>query len=253
MKYLLGFAAFPTLLVFSACTSSSETASADRLTANVGVYDPAPSGLQRPRVGVPDFEVASGITREVTTLAADQLTTLGTRTRRFIMIERTQLGQLLKEQGLSGVVRPDELAQKGNVRGVDYLILGKVTNMRVKKERSGGGFGLGRIPIPGTRGLGAFDFKNRKSTIKVDCGVDLRLVHASTGEIAAADFAEFSRTDSIGNFGIEILGGGARSDADLRIDADNQGKILRLALDEAMRKMLPAVDDYLVNQAAKSK
>lgn len=236
------------------CATSSETASADTMTANVGTYAPPPSGMARVRVGVPDFEVERGVTADVSKVAADQLTTLGTRTRRFIMIERAQLGQLLEEQGLSGVVRAAEIAKKGNVRGVDYLLLGKVTNLRVKAERSGSNFGLGRLPIPGTRNtLGAFDFSKKNSTIKVDCGVDLRLVNASTGEIAAADFAEYSRTDSVGAFGLQILGVNAGSDADLRIDTNNRGKILRLALDHALRKMLPMVDDYLVNAAAAKK
>lgn len=241
------------LLGAPSCVSSTETASVDILTANAGAYDPPPLGMQRVRVGVPDFEVARGVTADVSTLAADQLTTLGTRTRRFIMIERAQLGQLLKEQDLSGVVRASELAKAGDVRGVDFLLLGKVTNLRVKAERSRSNLGLGRLPIPGTRNtLGAFDFRKRKTRIKVDCGVDLRLVNASTGEIAAADFAEFSRTDSIGAFGLQILGANAGADADLRIDSNKRGKILRLALDHAVRKMLPMVDDYLVNAAART-
>lgn len=117
--------------------------------------------------------------------------------------------------------------------------------MRVKQEQSGGGFSIGRAVA---RTIGAFDYENSSSTIKVDCGVDLRLVDATTGVIEAAQSSEYSRTDSISSFGISVLGVGTSADADLRIDDDNRGKILRLALDDAVRKMLPSVDNFLVSR-----
>ena len=240
--------------LLSGCASfSSESAGADTMTAHVGNYDPPPTGIQKLRVGVPQFEVASGVTGEVSTLAADQLTTLAVRTKRFITIERAQLKQLLAEQGLKGVVRGSEIAKSGAIRGVDYLLLGKVTNMRVKQEKSSGGFGLGNIPIPGTRRtLGAFDYKNNKSQIKVDCGVDLRLVNTSSGEILVANSSEYSRKDTIGSFGVSILGVGATSNAELKLSSNNRGKLLRLALDDAIRKILPDIDDILVNNSVKN-
>jgi curli biogenesis system outer membrane secretion channel CsgG len=194
---------------------------------------------------VPDFELEPGVTQETSKVAADQLTTLAVQTRRFAVIERAQMEQLLKEQNLSGVVNPAQIAQKGQINGVDYLLIGKVTNMRVMAEQSGSGFNFGRLAA---RTLGVFDYNNRSSSIKVDCGVDIRLVDATTGVIEAAQNSEYSRTDSISAFGISILGVDASSDANLQIDDDNRGKILRLALDDAVRKMLPSVDNFLVSR-----
>jgi curli biogenesis system outer membrane secretion channel CsgG len=233
------------------CATSSETAESDSLTQHVGVYPPPPPGLARLRVGVPAFELASSELRGLDTVAADELTTLALQTGRMRVIERVQLNQLLKEQNLAGVVRPDELARKGGVRGVDYLFLGKVTNLRVKAERASRGLGVAKLPIPGAGSLGGFDLEKKSSRIQVDCGVDLRLTDPSSGEIVAAHFGEYKRSDSIGAFGIEILGASASADADIRMDEDNKGKILRLALDDAIRKMLPDIDRAFQERSAR--
>jgi len=240
------------LCLLSACASSSESAARDQMTAHVGVYNPPPANLQRVRIGVPPFELQDkSQTAEMSTLAADQATSLLVNTERFDVVERAQLNQLLKEQGLEGIVTAGELAKPAQVRGVDYLLLGKVTNLRVKAEKASKGFGIGQIPIPGTGGLGlgVFDYKNKESTIKVDAGIDLRLVDPSTGSVAAANFSEYTRTDSINAMGIEVLGMSSTAEADLKIDADNKGKILRLAIDDCVRKMLPKVDRALVARA----
>lgn len=239
------------LLLLGACTSSGESAGRDSLTADVGRYSSPPSGIQRARVGVPQFQVKGNVTGEVSELAADQITTLMVNTERFDVIERAQLDQLLKEQNLEGIVKGSELAQPAQVRGLDFLLLGKVTNMRVKGEKSGGSFGLGSLPIPGTggRAAGLFDYSNKSSTITVDCGVDLRLVDPATGAVAAAEFSEYKKSDTISAMGIEILGADAKADADLKIDDDNKGKILRLALDDCLKKMMPKIDRMLLARA----
>lgn len=238
-------------LLLGSCASSSESAGRDTLTADVGRYSMPPSGLLRARVGVPPFEVkGAGITADVSGLAADQLNTLLVNTERFDVIERTQLDQLLKEQSLEGIVKGSELARPAEIRGVDYLLLGKVTNLRVKAEKTKKGFNLGSIPIPGTggRAAGLFDFENKSSTITIDCGVDLRLVDPTTGAIAAADFSEYKKTDTIGATGLSILGANSDADATLNIDADNKGKVLRLALDDCIKKMMPKLDRALLER-----
>ena len=40
------------------------------------------------------------------------------------------------------------------------------------------------------------------------------------------------------------------SSNDFQISQDSQGKVLRLALDDALRRMLPDVDDYLFELSA---
>ncbi len=243
-----------TWALLGGCASSSESAGKQTLTADVGRYSAPPSGIDKPRTGVPPFEsTGASSSKELNGIAADQLTTLAVNSERFDVIERAQLDQLLKEQGLEGIVKPDELAQSGKVRGVDFLMIGKVSNLRVKAEQSKRGFGFANLRLPGGGGLGGFDFKKKESTITAECGVDLRLVDAVSGKVAAAQHSDYKRTDSIGAFGVEVLGVGAEADADLKIDEDNKGLILRLALDDALREMLPKVDKFLLGRAKEKK
>ncbi len=232
------------LALAAGCTSSTETASRDTMTSHVTKYDPPPAGLKRVKVGVPQFNVDTTRTmsvhkEEVGKDAADMLTTIADNTDRFEVIERAQLNQLLKEQGLEGVVDPEELAQPGRVKGVEYLLIGKVTNMRVKGTRAAKGVNI--LLIVG--------WQTAESRVKVECGVDIRLVDPTTGSLLASSFGEYNREDTVEALGLNILGffgGGAR--AELEIDEDSRGKILRLACDDAMRKMLPKVDRRLMEK-----
>lgn len=230
-----------TVVPMVGCATSSESASADTLSADVGRYPPPPQSLERKRAGVPAFlDATKGGSKsdKMGALAADQLTTLLVNAERFDVIERTQLMQLLKEQELEGIVDPNELAQPGKVRGVDYLVIGKVTNFRVKAVKSKSGFGLAKIGNI----FGAGDVKTESTEISVDVGVDLRVVDATTGAIVAAEFGEYKKHDSVSAFGLEILGANATAGSDLTIDEDNQGKLLRLALDHCLKRMLPKLD-----------
>lgn len=237
------------LLSFSACQSTSESASSQSLTSHVGQYDAPGPGVGIVRVGVPVLEVGSDASRGLEKIAADQLATLLVRTDRFDVIERSQLEKLLAEQELEGIVAADEMAGMAQVRGVQYLMLGKVTNMRLKEVKTGAKSGLGKIAnIAAGRfsgGIGVLDIDSEKIEIKAECGVDLRLVDPTTGSTLAASFGEFTRSDKASALGIQVLGVGADAEADLKISDDDRGLILRLALDDAVRKMLPSLDRKL--------
>jgi curli biogenesis system outer membrane secretion channel CsgG len=232
------------------CTSSSESAKRDTLTADVGHYPPPPGGITKPRVGVPAFKVqgqGSFSGHDVDDLAADQMTTLLDQTERFDVIERAQLSKLLDEQNLEGIVKPGELAKPGQVRGVDYLLIGRVTNLRVKQESHDTGFGLAQL---GNIAGGA-DVKHKDVSIKTECGVDIRLVDPTTGVVMVSNFSEFNRTDSASALGVDILGASANADASMNISEDDKGKILRLALDDAVKKSLPKIDKFLTSGTVK--
>src|SRR5438270_10351499 len=129
----LFFASLACLVAFTGCKSStSESYGADEKAKNIGTFSAAPSGVYKPKVGIPSFTVKStgGIEGNLDALAADEMSTLLYQTGRFKVIERGQLQKLLDEQNLEGIVKPGELAKTGQVRGVDYLLLGKVTNLR---------------------------------------------------------------------------------------------------------------------------
>jgi curli biogenesis system outer membrane secretion channel CsgG len=245
--YLLTFLA----IAFSVgCTSTGESGQEDTMTANVGRYSPPPSNLALKRAGVPPFldavgqNESGGASANLPGLAADQMTTLLVNSQRFDVIERAQLDQLLQEQGLEGIVDPNELARPNRVRGVDYLLIGKVTNFRVKTAESTTAFGLGKVIGP----IGLGEVKNDSTEVTVECGVDLRVVDSTTGSVLAADFGEYRKTDTLNALGVDVLGASATADGDIRLSDDNQGKVLRLALDQCLRKMLPNLDRALLTR-----
>jgi curli biogenesis system outer membrane secretion channel CsgG len=245
-KWIFSMAAMGSigLALLAGCSSSSESAQKDTLTQDVGNYPPGPSGVYVPRVGVPQFRVGTveGMNGDnINDLAADQMTTLLGLTNRFAVIERAQLQQLVKEQGLEGIVESDQLAAQAHVKGVDYLLLGKVTDLSVKKVATSNNFGLAQI----SNVTGGAEVSNSNVSIKTDCGVDIRLVNSTTGEIVCPNFSEYSKTDSASSMGLAILGANASSSADLELSDDDKGKILRLALDDAIKKDLPAIDNFL--------
>ena len=186
-------------------------------------------------------------------LAADQLATLLVRTDRFDVIERGQLQMLLDEQDLEGIVADGELARPAAVQGVDYLMIGKITNLRTKATKTGGKSGFGQIiRFTGEKvsgGVGGLDIDNEKVEMKVECGVDLRLVDPSTGSVLDAMFSEYTRTDKASAFGIQVLGVGADANAEIEMSEDDRGLILRLACDDAVRKMLPSLDRKLASRS----
>lgn len=241
-------------LLLTGCASSSESAQRDVLTQHVGRYDAPPPNAVRPRVGVPPFSVQTGMGfsrgGDMDALAADQMSTLLDATERFRVIERAQLQKLLDEQNLEGIVKPGEMARPAQVRGVDYLLIGRVTNLRVKKEDQSRGFGLGRVG-GSLVNIGAADVQHKDVRITTEAGVDIRLVDPSSGEVVVSNFSEYSRTDSASAMGVDILGASAKADANIDVSEDDKGKILRLALDDALRKSLPKIDRFVTSGQAK--
>lgn len=250
---LLGVA----LSVAAGCASTSESGQSDAMTAQVGAYSPPPPNIERPRVAVPQFKVTTSSGwggEDMDDLASDQMSSLLHQSRRFSVIERGQLVQLLKEQDMEGIVRPGELAKPGEVRGVQYLLLGKVTNFRIKAERTDKGVGInpsGKVlgKVGDTLGGGASVNKSNVN-IHTEAGVDLRLVDPSTGEVWVAHFGDFKRTDSASSMGLGLGGVNFDGGAEVQLSRDDAGKVLRLALDEALRKMLPEIDEKLVAMTA---
>lgn len=249
----LALAAFALSLASSAlvgCQSTGETAGKNELATHVGTYPPPPPGLARPTVGVPPMAVGSDASAGMELLAADQLATLLVRTDRFDVIERNQLQMLFDEQDLEGVVLDGELARPAQVRGIDYLLIGKVTNLRTKATKTGTNSGFGKVISFATDkfsgGVGGLEIDSEKIEMRVDCGVDLRLVDPESGSLLDASFSEYTRTDKASSFGIQVLGVGADADAEIEMSEDDRGLILRLAFDDALREMLPSLDRKLV-------
>lgn len=95
------------------------------------------------------------------------ITTALVKTRRFEVIERQSLDNILAEQGLTsaGIVDADTGAVSGHIRGVDFLMMGTVTK-------------CGFVDKP----VQAGKYKQTKTTLQL--GIDFKVVSATTGNIA---------------------------------------------------------------------
>jgi curli biogenesis system outer membrane secretion channel CsgG len=212
---------------------------------DVGNYGSPPAGAPRVRAGVVDFQDKTG--QHVSDAAGEQLETLVVNSKRFNLIDRMGMKTLVKEQSLEGIVDPSELAKSGKIRGVDYMFIGVVTNFRLMQEKSGTQSGIA------DRLLGSaapVKVDTSKTVITTDVGVDVKLVNTTTGEIVSKQFGEVKDTITASAWGVRVLtiGGDARNN--VQIDRDSQGKLLRVAVDKALKKMIPDIDDKLSKPAA---
>jgi hypothetical protein len=66
--------------------------------------------------------------------------------------------------------------------------------------------------------------------------------------LLVSNFSEFNRSDKASALGVSIMGGHAGSGSSMQISEDDKGKILRLALDDALRKCLPKIDRFLAQR-----
>ncbi len=119
-----------------------------------------------------------GVGRELSGMLANELAAIDA----FVIVEREQLDHILAEQdlGASGRVRSDTAARTGGLVGAQYLVMGTVTDYSEQTSRTGGGLNIRGPSIGGRRpniGVGG-----QRSEAYI--AVDIRVVNASTGEVA---------------------------------------------------------------------
>jgi curli biogenesis system outer membrane secretion channel CsgG len=148
------------------------------------------------RVAVVDFEDRAHYGYDIGKGVADMLVTALVESKKFMVIERTELEKVLEEQGLgqSGTVTPQSAAKVGQLLGAEMLVTGSVTEFGEKESKVGGG--LGR--------LGGLNLGVSKKMARV--AVDIRLVNVNTGEIVAAKSASGEdATTGLDNVGVNDI------------------------------------------------
>lgn len=129
----------------------------------------------RVRIGVFQFESkASGVSQQQANAVMDLMTRALASSKSISVIEREQLDKVGREirLGQSGLVDTSTAAELGRVAGVQYILLGAVTEL--SKKASGGA-----IPLFGEIGI-ATGSEEARATI------DVRLVDTSTAEVKLA-------------------------------------------------------------------
>jgi outer membrane protein OmpA-like peptidoglycan-associated protein/curli biogenesis system outer membrane secretion channel CsgG len=173
------------------------------------------SADRKPRVAVLDFDYGTvmssssaifgtnvDIGKGISALLVTNLVKDGT----FSVIERAALNKVLAEQNFSNSNRadPTSAARIGKILGVDYIIVGTITEFgnETDKQKVGGGgynihgFGLGNVGHSGS---------------KANVAIDARIINIDTAEILAAaeGKGQSSRSSlSLGGAGGNWWGGG---------------------------------------------
>lgn len=150
------------------------------------------------RVAVVSFKDKARYGHNIGSGIADMLVTALVESKKFIVIERSELDKIMAEQGLgmSGAVTSQSAAKVGKLLGVELIITGSVSEFGTKKNKIGGA-------------LSAFSgFNVGVSSETARSVVDIRLVNTSTGEIITASSAvgeESSKSlDNVGVTGINF-------------------------------------------------
>ncbi|MFQ6038744.1 MAG: CsgG/HfaB family protein [Candidatus Aminicenantales bacterium] len=157
----------------------------------------------------------------------DMLTTALFNTNRYIVLEREQLEEVLKEQdlGASGRVKKGTEAPVGEIYGAELLITAAVTEFEGSAKGIGGG----------TRVLGV----NVGGGIKKGhVAIDIRIIDTKTSQIVAATSVEGDST----SFG---LGGYTRIGGTLPVAL---GGFSKTPVEKAIRVCIQKAVEYIVSQ-----
>jgi curli biogenesis system outer membrane secretion channel CsgG len=145
------------------------------------------------RIAVINFEDRSGYGHNIGQGVADMLVTSLVESEKFTVVERAELDEILKEQGLgqTGLVTPQSAAKVGQLLGLQRIITGSITEFGSKQDKVGGG-------------IGGFNLGVSTTTARVV--VDLRIINVNTGEIVMAKSAEGEDSSTgLDNVGVEDI------------------------------------------------
>ena len=147
-------------------------------------------------IAVMPLENVSGYSEEkVAEIMTEQLIVAIYSAGTYTVVERTQLGAILREQGFQNIaVDPSRAVELGKLSGADYTLVGKVTMAVVETNPTATavatiGSALGLEGISATASNFIHKFKGR-------IGLEYRLVDNTTGEIITAKAIEGNKSGS---------------------------------------------------------
>ena len=147
-------------------------------------------------VAVMPLENVSGYSEEkVAEIMTEQLIVAIHSSGAYTVVERTQLGAVLREQGFQNVaVDPSKAVELGKLSGADYTLLGKVTMAFVEDNPTAINIAqigalIGLDKLGDTAGNFIHKFKGK-------IGLEFRIVDNTTGEIVTAKVVEGSKSGS---------------------------------------------------------
>ena len=163
---------------------------------------------------------------------ADMLSTALFHSNRYIVLERQQVSDVLREQdlGAAGRIKKGTEAPIGEIEGAELLITGAVTEFEGAASGVGGGIG----GMGGTAGriLGGIAGGMKKAHM----AIDVRVIDTKTSRIVAATSVEGEATDfALGGALAGAGGGGALGGALGGWSKTPTEKALRVCIQEAVK------------------
>lgn len=183
------------------------------------------AGGAKPRVAVLEFVDKSTHNYgwyHVGRAAQDMMVTALVRADAFRVIDRERLQALMQEKNLSlsGDVDPKTAVKVGKLLGVEYVIVGAITEFGVTNSGAS---------VPGYGGLPSFSMR----TQRMDAAIDARAINTSTGEIVWADTAKDSSSDK----SIYVAGAGGGSHDGEKLDKILRPVVEKLAASVSAKKL----------------
>jgi hypothetical protein len=138
------------------------------------------------------------------------------------VVDRERLQALMQEKNLSlsGDVDPKTAVRVVKMLGVEYLIVGAITEFGVTNSGAS---------VPGYGGLPSFSMK----TQRMDAAIDARAINTSTGEIVWADTAKDSSSDK----SVYVAGAGGGSNDGQKLDKILRPVVQKLAASVSAKKL----------------
>lgn len=162
----------------------------------------AEEGGAKPRVAVLEFKnKAPHAWGHVGAAAQDILISELVRKGKYTVIDRERLAEVLQEKNLSlsGDIDPKTAVKAGKLLGVEYVIVGSVTEFGSVQSHASTGWLGGRLPSVDV------------GTTQFSAAIDARAISTTTGEVVWADTAKESTTDA--RVYVAGAGGGAVDEA----------------------------------------
>ncbi|KAA0252351.1 MAG: hypothetical protein EDX89_18960 [Acidobacteria bacterium] len=166
---------------------------------------PPKAPAAKPRVAVLQFEDKTSRYSwyQAGRSAQEMLITELVKAGKFRVVERDRLQTLMAEKdlSLSGDVDPKTAVKAGQLLGVEFLVVGAVTELGVSDSRAS---------APGYRGFPGFSVK----TQKMEAALDARAISTATGEIVWSD----SERDSTSDSSVYVAGAGGGTEDRQKLD-----------------------------------
>lgn len=172
------------------------------------------------RIAVLEFEDKTEHGKgKLSEIVTDILITELVGSERFIVVERTKIKKILKEQktSVSGIVDPATAVEIGRLMGVNAVVIGSVSEFGIRKAKTG---------IPG--------FRREKEILQAV--VDIRLVDVQTGVILVAESGRgetsISKTSMLKMINVETS-----------LDETMTGTVIREAMASFVKKMKSKMEE----------